>query len=93
VASFTANPTSGFAPLSVAFTNTSSGYYISSLWIFGDGQTSTQKNPSHMYEAAGNFTVTLNVSGAVGTDTLTRPDYISVQAQYTVYLPLILRNP
>jgi hypothetical protein len=94
VASFTGSPTSGFAPLSVVFTNTSTGYYTSSLWDFGDGQTSTLRNPSHIYEAAGTFTVTLTVSGSGGMDTLTRLNYVTAYAeeQNTVYLPLILRN-
>lgn len=91
VADFTASPTSGFAPLTVVFTNTSTGYYTSSLWNFGDSQTSTLKNPGHTYEAAGTFTVTLTVSGSGGMDTLTCPNYIDIyaQEQYTVHLPLI----
>ena len=95
VADFTASPTSGFAPLSVAFTNVSTGYYTSSQWDFGDGQTSTLKNPTHTYGAAGIFTVTLTVGGSGGTDALTRPDYIAIYAQekINVYLPLTTRNP
>jgi PKD repeat protein len=87
-------PTSGFAPLSVAFTNTSTGYFTSSQWDFGDSQTSTLKNPTHTYEAAGTFTVTLTVSGSGGMDTLTQPSYIAVypEEQNTVYLPLISQN-
>jgi PKD repeat protein len=77
-AGFTASPTSGFAPLPVTFANTSTGYYTSSLWGFGDGQTSTQTNPSHTYQTAGTRSVTLTVSGTAGTDTLARTDYIAV---------------
>jgi hypothetical protein len=95
VADFTASPTSGFAPLPVTFTNTSTGYYTSNLWDFGDGQTSMVTNPGHTYEAAGTFTVTLTVSGSGGMDTLTRPNYIAVDAEELniVNLPLLLRNP
>jgi len=78
VANFTANPTSGFAPLTVVFTNTSTGDYTASLWSFGDGLTSTLTNPSHSYEAAGAFSVTLTVSGSAGMDTLTRTNHITV---------------
>jgi PKD repeat protein len=86
-ANFTATPTSGPAPLTVAFTNISTGVYTSSLWYFGDGVTSTQANPSHIYGAFGGYTVTLTVSGTGGMDTLTRTNYITayrpVQAAYT----------
>jgi len=62
--------TSGCAPYSVTFTNTSvnaAGY----LWDFGDGTSSTQTAPSHIYTAAGDYTITLIATSASGcTDTL-----------------------
>jgi len=71
VASFTANPTSGTAPptgLSVSFTDTSTDIdnaIAAWNWNFGDGTApSTTQNPSHTYNRAGTFTVTLNVSDA-----------------------------
>ncbi|HKW30182.1 MAG TPA: PKD domain-containing protein [Verrucomicrobiae bacterium] len=63
-ASFTANPTSGQAPLTVQFTDTSSGNPVSWNWNFGDGSTSTTQNPSHTFNSAGNFTVTLTVANS-----------------------------
>jgi PKD repeat protein len=36
------------------------------LWNFGDGNTSTQQNPTHNYAAPGNYTVTLTTTSAVG---------------------------
>jgi PKD repeat protein len=77
-AAFTAAPTSGFAPLIVTFTNTSSGDYNTSLWEFGDGLTSTLESPTHTYTTIGTHAITLTVSGPGGTDTLTRTDYITV---------------
>jgi PKD repeat protein len=78
VANFTASPLSGQAPLEVAFTNTSTGDYAISVWDFGDGDTSTEANPTHTYRNAGNYTVALTINGPGGTDTLTRTDYIEV---------------
>jgi len=81
VANFTANITSGQAPLAVAFTDTSTGGPVSWSWNFGDGNTSTAQNPVHTYTAAGNYTVTLNVTNAHGdTAGLTKVNYIHVTA-------------
>jgi len=80
-ADFTANTTSGQAPLAVAFTDTSTGGPTSWSWNFGDGSTSTAQNPVHTYTAAGNYTVTLNVTNAHGdTASLTKVNYIHVIA-------------
>ncbi len=66
VAGFTANPSSGQAPLTVQFTDTSTGNPTAWSWNFGDGSTgSTTENPSHTFNKAGNFTVTLTVTGGV----------------------------
>ncbi|MBN1582957.1 MAG: PKD domain-containing protein, partial [Anaerolineae bacterium] len=80
VADFAASPVSGGVPLTVTFTNTSTptagitGY----LWNFGDGVTSTITNPVHCYTPTGVYTVSLTVSGAGETETLTRTNYITV---------------
>jgi PKD repeat protein len=65
-ASFSANPTSGQAPLAVQFTDQSSGPVTAWNWDFGDGTTSTAQNPSHTYASVGNFTATLTVTGTGG---------------------------
>jgi PKD repeat protein len=69
------------APLAVDFTDTSTGSPTSWLWTFGDGDTSTAQNPSHTYTAPGTYTVTLSASNATGSDTATRTDVLTVQAQ------------
>ena len=51
------------------FTNTSSGA-TSSVWDFGDGNTSTQGAPVHTYSAPGVYTVCLISSNGCATDTL-----------------------
>ena len=76
VAGFSASPTSGTVPVSVAFTDESSGVVSSWAWDFGDGASSALQNPTHAYAAAGTYTVALTVSGSGGSDVSTRVDYI-----------------
>ena len=76
-ANFTGSPISGTAPLPVNFTDSSSGSITNWFWNFGDGNTTNfavTTNPSHTYNA-GTYTVSLTVSGAGGTNTLTRSNY------------------
>jgi PKD repeat protein len=77
VAGFTAGPTNGTAPLSVAFTNLSTGA-TNYAWAFGDGNTSTLANPANTYTNPGAYTVTLTAVGPGGTSTLTLTNYIVV---------------
>jgi trimeric autotransporter adhesin len=81
-AAFSASPTSGTAPLSVQFTDTSSGGPMSWEWDFqNDGTTdSTQQNPSFVYTSPGTYSVKLTVSNTSGPDTMTKADYITVSA-------------
>jgi len=90
-ADFSAQPTSGPAPLTVDFTNLSSGDYDACTWSFGDGDTSSDcADPSHVYTSAAAYTVTLSVSGPGGSDVRTRPAYVKVRS--IVYLPAVLRG-
>jgi len=74
--SFTANVTGGSSPLAVRFSDTSVPTPTSWNWSFGDGATSTEQNPVHVYTTDGTYTVTLTVNG--GEDTCTWTDYIRV---------------
>lgn len=65
---FTSNVTHGNAPLTVQFTDVSTGNPSSWNWNFGDGEISDNRNPVHTYLAAGSYTVSLKVSNANGTD-------------------------
>lgn len=76
-ANFTSNTTNGFAPLTVQFNDTSSGNSTSWNWDFGDGNTSTLKNPTHTYNAVGAYTVKLNVSNSDGSSNMTKKNYIT----------------
>jgi PKD repeat protein len=81
VANFTGTPTTGPAPLSVSFTDSSTGSPTSWNWIFGDtgaGNTSTLQNPSHTYTNAGTYSVNLTVSNAGGSNSTLKTDYILV---------------
>ncbi len=78
VANFTANRTSGTAPLAVQFIDTSLNIPTSWFWDFGDGFTSNGRNPVHTYQSPGTYTVSLNVSNPAGTSSLVRPDFITV---------------
>jgi PKD repeat protein len=83
-AAFSADPTSGTAPLAVQFTDLSTGSPTVWNWTFGDGAISTEVHPTHEYTADGNYTVSLTVSNAFGSDTATVADYIRVSSTPTV---------
>jgi hypothetical protein len=79
-ASFTGAPTSGSSPLNVTFTDTSTGTITNRYWDLGDGfATNTSAlGLAHTYETAGTNTVSLTVSGPLGTNLLSRANYIIV---------------
>jgi len=77
-ADFTATPRSGVYPLTVQFTDTSTGSPTSWSWNFGDGQTSTEQNPTHVYTTIGAYKVTLTVSRGGLSDTEEKINYIFV---------------
>jgi PGF-pre-PGF domain-containing protein len=77
-ASFIGTPTAGTAPLTVQFTDQSTGSPTSWNWSFGDGSYSTAQNPSHTYSVNGTYTVSLNVTNAAGSNTAIRANYITV---------------
>ncbi len=78
VAEFSGSPTEGVDPLSVVFTDFSTGTITSWLWNFGDASTSTGQEPTHVYTVVGTYTVSLTVTGPAGSDGETKVDYISV---------------
>jgi PKD repeat protein len=82
-AAFTATPTAGVAPLPVQFTDQSTGSPSSWQWNFGNGSTSTARNPTFVFDTAGTYSVSLRVTNFAGTDSLLKIEYIHVDSQYT----------
>jgi PKD repeat protein len=78
VVGFSASPASGTAPLTVAFTNTTTGQVTTWVWDFGDGTTSTAQNPTHVYGAAGTYKPVLTATGPGGSMSKTAATAISV---------------
>ena len=77
VASFIADVTAGCAPLSVNFTNTSTGAN-SYNWSFGNSSTSNVFNPSTLYLSPGTYTVTLTVTNTSNGQQSTATKVITV---------------
>ncbi|MBK8975583.1 MAG: PKD domain-containing protein [Planctomycetes bacterium] len=79
-ADFTASPTLGTAPLTVSFTDTSSGNPIAWQWDFDNDGTpdSFVQNPSHTYTTAGRYSVALSVTNGANQDSIVKTDLITV---------------
>jgi PKD repeat protein len=88
-ADFSATPTSGTAPLTVTFTNRTTGQFSTLSWEFGDGGTSTNTNPVYTYRTAGSYTVKLTVRGTGGEGSEVKLGYITVNAAPVVQAPLV----
>jgi PKD repeat protein len=76
VAAFTVTGTTFIAGRSVAFVNTSAGDPKHFTWIFGDGTTSIETDPTHTYASAGTFTVTLTARTGAMSSTATRAMFV-----------------
>ncbi len=85
IADFSADVTEGASPLSVNFTDESTEFgspVVAWYWEFGDGETSNEQNPTHVYEMMGSYTVTFIIMDLGGTSaTETKEDYITVTAE------------
>ena len=87
-AAFSANPTSGVAPLTVNFTDQSTGA-LNYNWVFGDGNSllnvTPPSNPINTFTTSGTYTVVLVVSSGVCTSTATA--IIVVEDGLTLEIP------
>lgn len=66
--------------LTVQFKDKSNGNSTSWAWKFGDGDISSEQNPKHTYNQAGNFSVTLTVTNSRGSDTEEKLSLIDVES-------------
>lgn len=82
-ADFDASPSVGVSPLTVQFTDHSTGNPTRYLYRFGDGFMSMSKNPVHTYNRPGNYTVSLTIWKMDGRKmvnaTTIRPAFITVE--------------
>lgn len=78
VADFAGTPLSGDAPFTVNFADLSTNAPSSWAWNFGDGNSSTEQNPTNIFASPGVYTVSLTVSNDFGSDTQTKTNYITV---------------
>ncbi|MDX8550441.1 PKD domain-containing protein [Methanospirillum sp. J.3.6.1-F.2.7.3] len=76
---FFAEPVYGTNPLTVQFTDRSTVTGVSWLWDFGDGSTSTDRNPEHEYKGAGKYSVTLSVNTGSAIYSKTMWNYVSTE--------------
>ncbi len=83
-ADFTAQPTSGKPPLTVKFTDKSSGTPSMYAWTFGDGTGDMVASPTHTYTSPGKYSVNLTIADATGhSSTAARKDLIQVEGAVT----------
>jgi PKD repeat protein len=78
VARFGADVTRGAPPLTVQFTDRSTVKPTAWAWDFGDGTTSTVRNPKHVYSRVGKYAVTLKATNAHGSTTNTETEFVNV---------------
>ena len=99
VQDFTASSRNGTAPLNVRFSDTSTGG-LPSLWnwSFGDGtyfntSLAALKDPEHVYETPGTYTVNLTVQNLSVACTLSRPGFVMVVAPPVTTIPTTSPSP
>jgi len=87
-ANFIARPTLLYIPGGILATLNMSRYASGFFWDFGDGGTSVEMNPEHIYKSEGVFTITLIASNEQGCiDTLTQKNAVVVKKANQVLIP------
>ncbi|MFC1475105.1 PKD domain-containing protein [Candidatus Zixiibacteriota bacterium] len=77
----------GCAPHTVSFIDKSVGPYDQLTWNFGDGESSTDTTPTHTYDSAGYFTVTLSIKDTEtnGVDSEVKKRFVYVGASNAAF--------
>ncbi len=84
-ANFTSNRTLGLVPLTVQFTDNSTGNITSRIWSFGDSTIAENVTEvTHTYTQSGNYTVTLTVSSPYGEDSTSQVIQV-LPPQFTLF--------
>lgn len=83
-AHFSSNATAGCSPLVIKFSDASSGNPTKYKWDLGNGTKSLLKNPAVTYFIPGQYTVTLVISNASGSDSIVQSQYITVYSSPAV---------
>jgi PKD repeat protein len=78
VPDFVASPVTGNAPLTVTFTDLSSNDPTAWKWDFGDGKTATERNPVHVFQTPGVYSVCLEASNSFGSAKACKQNLITV---------------
>lgn len=79
---FRAYPTKGPPSLTVRFQSLSGGHVIRTLWDFGDGSHSIERNPTHIYQSEGYYSVRLTVYTSIGGQGISlKSNYIKVSEE------------
>jgi PKD repeat protein len=89
-ADFSATPVVGTVPLSVSFSDLSAGQPTAWLWTFGDGTSSTLKNPIHVFKSPGVYTVRLRTAKEALSSVKFRTGLVHVKAPIEVGLPAFI---
>jgi PKD repeat protein len=91
VATASATPTSGPAPLEVSFTGSAAGGAppYSYSWSFGDGSTSSLQSPTYTYSISGAYTATLTVTDSTSS---TAESIVSINVSTTSGYNLFLSS-
>ncbi|MBK7681163.1 MAG: PKD domain-containing protein [Bacteroidetes bacterium] len=85
VADFFSPSLVGCSPTQISFVNTTNDATQFS-WLFGDGGTSSNINPQHIYYIPGTYSISLIATNSYGcVDTLVKPDYISIPGTLTLF--------
>jgi PKD repeat protein len=89
VAGFSMVTSSVFFPVTIQFTDTSTGSPTAWNWSFGDGTYSELQNPVHAYTTEGNVTISLKVTNAAGYDVVAGSVYINIVQPRETYAQFI----